>query len=322
MREAALDPAPAARAPSSCPSETLYSIADAERATGIAKETLRVWERRYGFPSPQRDGHGDRLYSREQVEQLQVVKRALALGHRPGAVLGRPPLEWHRLATTVPNAHPPQAQTAQAFEAHWLSLLRQRDTSQLRRAMRRELERRGLRDFVVAGLAPAMQGLGDAWHRGDVAIFEEHLFTQVVSEVLREAISNATPGVDVGPRVLLTTLPGEQHVLGLLMVEALLTLEGAACQTLGAETPLDNIVAAVEAMRIDVVALSCSPCVAASRLVGDLKRLRAMLPDSVEIWAGGSAPALRRRRLGAVRVFQRLEPVAEAVGEWCRERQA
>jgi hypothetical protein len=29
----------------------LCSISDVERDIGVAKETLRVWERRYGFPS-------------------------------------------------------------------------------------------------------------------------------------------------------------------------------------------------------------------------------------------------------------------------------
>ena len=38
------------------PSLTVPStISDVERDTGVAKETLRVWERRYDFPQPLRD---------------------------------------------------------------------------------------------------------------------------------------------------------------------------------------------------------------------------------------------------------------------------
>ena len=36
------------------------NIAGAERATGLSKDTLRVWERRYGFPTPHRDAAGER----------------------------------------------------------------------------------------------------------------------------------------------------------------------------------------------------------------------------------------------------------------------
>jgi hypothetical protein len=31
--------------------KTLMNIAAVERETGLGKDTLRVWERRYGFPS-------------------------------------------------------------------------------------------------------------------------------------------------------------------------------------------------------------------------------------------------------------------------------
>jgi DNA-binding transcriptional MerR regulator len=39
-----------------------FSIAAVERDTGIGKDTLRVWERRYGFPQPGRDSFGERSY--------------------------------------------------------------------------------------------------------------------------------------------------------------------------------------------------------------------------------------------------------------------
>ena len=37
------------------------SIAAVERDTGLGKDTLRVWERRYGFPQPLRDAFGERV---------------------------------------------------------------------------------------------------------------------------------------------------------------------------------------------------------------------------------------------------------------------
>jgi hypothetical protein len=60
------------------------SISDVERDLGVAKETLRVWERRYGFPQPQRDANGERVYPADQVHRLTLVKRLLDQGYRPG----------------------------------------------------------------------------------------------------------------------------------------------------------------------------------------------------------------------------------------------
>ena len=62
------------------------AIAAVERDTGLTKDTLRVWERRYGFPQPERDAHGERAYPLEQVEKLRIVKRLMDGGHRPGAL--------------------------------------------------------------------------------------------------------------------------------------------------------------------------------------------------------------------------------------------
>ena len=54
--------------------------------------------------------------------------------------------------------------------------------------------------------------------RGELAVFEEHLFTEQMQGGLRQAIAQV-PTAGGAPKVLLSTLPGEQHGLGLLMAE-------------------------------------------------------------------------------------------------------
>jgi DNA-binding transcriptional MerR regulator len=65
--------------------EPTLSIAAVERDTGLSKDTLRVWERRYGFPAPTRDAIGERLYGRADLQKLRMLKRLLDAGHRAGA---------------------------------------------------------------------------------------------------------------------------------------------------------------------------------------------------------------------------------------------
>ena len=73
--------------------EFAHTIADVERDTGLSKDTLRVWERRYGFPLPLRDAQGERRYDDDQLLRLRHIRRLLDAGHRPGRVvpLPRPP---------------------------------------------------------------------------------------------------------------------------------------------------------------------------------------------------------------------------------------
>ena len=67
----------------------LFSIGAVARMLDVSAATIRTWETRYGLVTPQRSGGGQRLYSRDQVEQLRFVKNHVDAGRRPG--------EAHRL---------------------------------------------------------------------------------------------------------------------------------------------------------------------------------------------------------------------------------
>src|SRR6478735_10199295 len=75
-----------------------FTIAAVERDVGLSKDVLRVWERRYGFPVPNRDAHGERLYPAAQVLRLRLIKRLMDLGHRPGRLMSTSAEELEALA--------------------------------------------------------------------------------------------------------------------------------------------------------------------------------------------------------------------------------
>jgi hypothetical protein len=125
--------------------------------------------------------------------------------------------------------------------------------------------------------------------------------------VLRHAIASLTRSpVPQGPKVLLTTVPQEQHSLGLLMVEALLALEGCTCVSLGTQTPLTDIAQAALAHRADVVALSFSNLHKAAVVQTSLRELRAQLPATTALWVGGACTALHQWPLPGISAVQHL----------------
>lgn len=67
--------------------EKSYSISAVERDTGIGRDALRIWERRYGYPSPVRGHKGERRYPLSQVQRLQLIRRLLDQGLRPGKIV-------------------------------------------------------------------------------------------------------------------------------------------------------------------------------------------------------------------------------------------
>jgi DNA-binding transcriptional MerR regulator len=61
----------------------IYSIGAVARMLGVPAQTLRAWEERYQQIVPARSGGGQRLYSRDQVDQLSFVRDQIAQGLQP-----------------------------------------------------------------------------------------------------------------------------------------------------------------------------------------------------------------------------------------------
>ncbi|MDO8420456.1 MAG: MerR family transcriptional regulator [Rubrivivax sp.] len=295
------------------------SIAAVERDTGLSKDTLRVWERRYGFPSPQRDDAGERAYTLEQVEKLRIVKRLLDVGHRPGRIV---PLALEALQELAEQTVDQPLRVADAAPDSadlraYVELIRGHDVAGLRTALARGLSRFGVGRFVLEVVAPHSAAVGDAWLRGQMEVFEEHVYTETMQGMLRQAIASMPePAAAAAPCVLLGTFPGEPHGLGLLMAEAMLALEGCRCVSLGVQTPLWDIALASSAYRADIVALGFTGCLNPNQVVDGLAELRAKLPAHVQLWAGGSAPVLVRRAVPGVRALASLDELPAELRRW------
>jgi methanogenic corrinoid protein MtbC1 len=298
------------------------SIAAVERDTGLAKDTLRVWERRYGFPNPGRDAFGERSYPIEQVDKLRVIRRLMDSGHRPGRIMSLSLEELHALAAQSVEA-PRSASDLRSDRddlQRFIELTKAHDVDGLRRALSQAAVRMGVDRFVIDVAAPLNRMVGEAWARGYFEVFEEHLYTESMQIVLRNAISTI-PRTGNRPRVLLTTFPNESHGLGLLMAEAILSLEGCGCLSLGVQTPVWDIVLAATAHHADIVALSFTASLGVNAVTDGLAELRAKLPRATELWAGGQSPALARRSPPGIQVFRDLTEIAPTVARW-RSRRA
>lgn len=86
------------------PIEPMLPIGTVERETGLSKDVLRVWEHRYGFPRPERDSNGDRAYPAQQVRRLQLIRRLMDAGHRPGKIVRLPETRLRQLLGNGPEA--------------------------------------------------------------------------------------------------------------------------------------------------------------------------------------------------------------------------
>jgi methanogenic corrinoid protein MtbC1/DNA-binding XRE family transcriptional regulator len=137
-------------------------------------------------------------------------------------------------------------------------------------------------------IVPAQIEVGEAWHRGEVSVAQEHLATEITlarMEHIRQTLPVAPAS---GRHAVVAAVEGEQHDVGGRMVADFLSMDGWEVDFLGADTPTLDLVSFVAGRHPDAVLLSVTledNLRHAARAVAHLRRLE----DPPRILLGGAA---------------------------------
>jgi DNA-binding transcriptional MerR regulator/methanogenic corrinoid protein MtbC1 len=272
------------------------SIGALSRATGIPVETLRTWESRYGFPVPERRPSGHRVYALSTIPRLRRISEALARGHRAGQVVPASDANLRQLlaaAPTAPAASPTPDSTALATGdvPQLLRLVESFESDRLTHALLGASARLGPLTFLETVVAPLLRTVGDAWAKGRLQVRHEHFVSERLGDVLRSLRLPLEERAG-GPLVVLSTLPGEAHGLGLQMTALVVASAGCRILYLGTETPVPDMVTLTRDLGARALAVSVSASGRKPRTAALLRRVRGMLPRRTALLVGGEgAPA-------------------------------
>lgn len=271
------------------------SIGAVSKATGIPRETIRTWERRYGFPDPERNDAGHRVYTMQTVHQLRLISEALDAGYRPSNVVGEDIDQLRELLATsragkdeaappsVSGEIPPDGEWLDA----WLDAAARFDGDALETHLYRAWNRFGGLQFLEERVGPFLTALGEAWLNGNLNVSHEHFTSERLRDFLTRQwrpLSDRTSGA----MVVMANLPGEQHCLGLHMAAVIIALAGCEISFLGANTPLDEISAAAAQQRSTAVLISVSKAYDSAQARQMLDTLAAEMDSEVLLVVGGS----------------------------------
>jgi MerR family transcriptional regulator, light-induced transcriptional regulator len=284
--------------------DTTYPLRAAARLTGLSPELLRAWERRYGAVAPVRTQDDTRRYRASDVERLRLLKAAVDAGYRIGQVAHLDGVELERRASAG------SAPAAAGLEGV-LAAIRRLDAEEAQRLLSVQFAAVGPVRFARELAGPLAREIGDRWADGRLAIASEHLATAVLRSLLGAALTpNAVSRL--GPRIVLATLTGERHELGLQA--AALTAMGAGANPiyLGVELPVEELVRAVEQVGASVLALSLVVQPSAETLRA-VEAIRGGLPEPVRLWVGGAGSEALAGRADIERIGD-LEQLERRVG--------
>lgn len=286
--------------PSPEPTRTGHPIAVVAQRTGLSRDVLRVWERRYGAVEPARTPGRQRLYSDEDVVRFRLLAAATQHGRNIGQVARLSADELRRLVAEDERARPAAPATAgnphSEIAESAMALIRALDAAGLDRELRRAIARHGLRVFLEDTVPELMQRVGDEWHANRLSIAHEHLASAAVLTIVLDTM-RAVPETPGAPRLVVATPAGGRHALGAAVAAATAAIDGWTVVYLGVDVPASDIVGAAAVTGAHAVAMSVVYAESVAVTESDLRAVRAALPARVPLVVGGAAvagmPALR-----------------------------
>jgi len=284
---------PSEKPPDATPDErVLLSVGELAASTGVTVDALRAWERRFGRPKPQRLASGHRRYDASQVRLVRGVVEGLARGWRLRDVMRA---DEAQLAALLDEPDP----RAEGWEPRRiLDLAREWRGEAIVAALRDSHQRLGASAFADQRLAPLFRSVGASWAAGRIEPRHEHFLSEIVEDLLR-SLRLARTLRDDAPSIVLATLDGERHALGLQMAALVAATRGVRPLLVGASAPPHDVAAAAKESGARGVAVGVSPATAGAATDRRLAELRRLLPPRVRILVGGSrARGVRRGARG------------------------
>ncbi|NQU47260.1 MAG: MerR family transcriptional regulator [Planctomycetes bacterium] len=287
--------------------QKLYSVGSVAKDTGIRQDTIRIWERRYGRPTPVRLESGHRRFTYEQLLWLRQVAAGLSLGHRPSKLLKLSDEELQALL----EDHSP-AQKIEGLQP-LLKAIEGFDSDLLRNLLESAQRQMGLLQWLTEVIAPLLHKIGLNWAEGHFSIHHEHFASNLIMGHLQAELRQM-PIPQSPETVLLATLPNEQHALGLFMAASVLASHGFPLKILGSDLPLDELLGAQQKTAAKTVAISVSSSGGGPSTDRELEFLRAQIPENCTLLVGGAGAKGNRR---GIRGIQYLGDLVE-LDQWCQ----
>lgn len=285
-----------------------HPIAVVAERTGLSRDVLRVWERRYGAVEPDRTAGGQRLYSDQHVERFRLLAAATRHGRNIGLVATLPNdelkqlIDGDRAAMDRPSASGLDTRDGTRFATRdgtregkaidivdtALACVLAYDAAKLDRVLRRAIAELGLLAVLENIIPHFMLRIGEEWVAERLTIAHEHLASAAVMAVTLDAIRTVPDNADA-PRILVATPAGELHGIGAALVAAAAALDGWTIVYLGVDVPAREIAAAAEAVNARVVGLSAVYVPDPERLAREIATVRQALSPEVALLVGGTA---------------------------------
>ena len=253
--------------------------------TGLSKEVLRIWEKRYRLLTPERGPNRYRLYKEQDVELLKYLVREIEQGQSIGelASLGKNEI----LARMKENQkeeskQSPRDQILLELEKYLMPL----DTLSFEKRLNDLVVLLPFEEFFYRILVPLQIRVGELWFDEKLDISVEHYVTGQAKQKIFTAM-NMLSIDEHGPKVLIACPPWELHEIGAQMVAYFCATRKCRVIFPGSNLPLGNLIYFSSTIKPHAIILSFTSDISENKARIFLTELIQEIEPGCQVWAGG-----------------------------------
>jgi methanogenic corrinoid protein MtbC1 len=255
-----------------------YNLKVVLKETGLAADTLRAWERRYGLPMPQRTAGGHRLYSQRDIEIIKWLMER----QEEGLSISRAVDMWNEqlasgtdpLANTVQSALVPASAiplqykpetTLNIIREEWIQACLEFSETAAEQTLNQAFSMFPVEAVCVEVLQRGMSEIGSRWYSNRASVQQEHFASALAMRRL-DALLSGSPSPTRNQTILVGCPAEEWHTFTPLLLSLLLRRRGLNVIYLGANVPVEQFANTLRYLNADLVILVAQQLITAATL--------------------------------------------------------
>lgn len=240
--------------------------------TGIAADTLRAWERRYGLPLPQRTAGGHRLYSQYDIETIKWLIARQA----DGLSISRAVDAWKE---KISSGTDPLADVAyqtktvassnvslDSLRFQWLEACFNFNEREAEQILNQAFAIYPVESVCTELLQRGLSEVGAQWYENQATVQQEH-FTSALAMRRLDALLSASPAPSRNKTILVGCPANEWHSFTPLLISLFLRRRGLNVIYLGANVPISKFATTVDIVHPDLIVLIAQQLITAATLM-------------------------------------------------------
>ncbi len=214
-----------------------FTIKDLENLSGIKAHTIRIWEQRYSFLSPQRTGTNIRYYSNNELQTLLNIALLNKYGYKISHIDRMTSSEMKEKILSLSQIQAQQERLVNDL-IHCMVEVKMEAFEEV---LETYIQSRGIEITIMQIIFPFLERIGILWMTNHINPAQEHLVSNIIRQKLIVGIDTNKSVLNSHHTALLFLPEGEHHELALLFISYLLKTRGIKVLYLGANIPFKDV---------------------------------------------------------------------------------